>query len=106
MPLLVVKRDNRRQRFDRQKLIAGMQRACEKRPVSIQALEEIAMGIERGAQELGEKEIAGEWFGEQVMNALRLLDEVAYVRFASVYRSFRDASEFAAELAKIQASAK
>lgn len=104
VPLMVVKRDNRRQRFDRRKLVAGMQRACEKRPVSVQTLEEIAASIERQAGELSEKEIAGAWFGEQVMKALRSLDEVAYVRFASVYRSFRDASEFAAELAKIQAS--
>lgn len=101
-PLLVVKKDNRRQLFDRNKIIAGLTRACEKRPVSIQKLEEIAAQIERKAYELGEKEIAAQWFGEQAMSALKELDEVAYVRFASVYRSFRDAEEFVQELDKLR----
>jgi len=102
MALQVIKRDNRRQLFDRTKLVAGMRRACEKRPVSTSDLEEIASSIERAAQELGEREIAGQWFGEQVMKALRQIDEVAYVRFASVYRSFRDMNEFAEELNKMR----
>jgi len=100
--LYVIKRDNRRQLFDRQKLISGMMRACEKRPVSASKLEEVGAKIERAAFELGEREIAGHWFGEQVMQSLRELDDVAYVRYASVYRSFRDVDEFALELKKIK----
>jgi transcriptional repressor NrdR len=97
-PLIVVKKDGSRTPFDRQKLIAGMRRACEKRPVPVARIEKVAADIERKAQELGEREISSRWFGEQVMIALREIDEVAYVRFASVYRSFRDADEFAREL--------
>lgn len=97
-PLTVVKKDGSRTPFDRNKLIGGMRRACEKRPVPTAKIEKLAADIERKAQELGEREISSRWFGEQVMGALRELDEVAYVRFASVYRSFRDVDEFAREL--------
>jgi transcriptional repressor NrdR len=97
-PLTVVKKDGSRTPFDRLKLIAGMRRACEKRPVPVARIEKVAADIERKAQELGEKEISSRWYGEQVMDALRELDAVAYVRFASVYRSFRDVDEFAREL--------
>ena len=96
--LTVVKKDGSRTGFDRHKLIAGMVRACEKRPVPVPKIEKVALEIERRAQELGEREISSRWFGEQVMAALRELDQVAYVRFASVYRSFRDVEEFAREL--------
>lgn len=102
IPLYVVKRDDRRQLFDRSKLVSGMMRACEKRPVSASTLEEIGSRIERCAFELGESEVSGKWLGEQVMFALREIDDVAYVRFASVYRSFRDVDEFAMELKKIK----
>ncbi|HEY4223826.1 MAG TPA: transcriptional regulator NrdR [Myxococcota bacterium] len=97
-PLTVVKKDGSRTPFDRDKLVAGMRRACEKRPVPIARIDKVAVDIERKAQELNEREISSRWFGEQVMGALRELDEVAYVRFASVYRSFRDVDEFAREL--------
>lgn len=95
---LVVKKDGRREAFDREKLLHGLQKACEKRPVSAEQLEEIAIAVERRLQELGEKEISSSEVGEQVMERLQALDEVAYVRFASVYRSFRDVGEFMSEL--------
>jgi len=96
IPYMVVKKDGSRERFERQKLIAGLLKACEKRPVSVAALEEIANQIEARLQE--EKELATAEIGEFVMQELRRLDKVAYVRFASVYRHFRDVSEFMAEL--------
>ncbi|MBI1948061.1 MAG: transcriptional repressor NrdR [Deltaproteobacteria bacterium] len=96
--LVVVKKDGSRAPFDRQKLLGGVRRACEKRPVPTARIQQLIADIERRAQELGEREIASRWIGEQVMAALRELDEVAYVRFASVYRSFRDVEEFAREL--------
>jgi transcriptional repressor NrdR len=97
MPL-VVKKDGRREPFDRDKLLLGLKKACEKRPVSIDQLEELVSGVEKRLQDLGEKEIASSAVGEDVMRRLRELDEVAYVRFASVYRSFRDIGEFMTEL--------
>jgi transcriptional repressor NrdR len=102
MPIYVVKKDMRRQLFDRQKIIKGMTRACEKRPISTGDIEKAALNIEKRAYELGEKEIAAQWVGEQIMQALRKIDEVAYVRFASVYRSFRDVDEFAKELENLR----
>lgn len=104
-PLFIVKRDGRRQLFDRRRILAGLQRACEKRPIASDKIEQISLDVERRAYELGEKELASVWVGEQVMAALRDLDQVAYVRFASVYRSFRDVAEFAEELHRLQASA-
>ncbi len=95
---LVVKKDGRREPFDRLKVLAGLQRACEKRPVSSEALEAVVSGIERRLQESGEKEVASAAIGEQAMAHLQGLDEVAYVRFASVYREFRDLGEFMSEL--------
>lgn len=100
--LLVVKKDGSRETFDRNKLVGGLRRACEKRPVPTARIDQIGVDIEKRASELGEREISSRWFGEQVMEALRGLDEVAYVRFASVYRSFRDADEFARELALLR----
>src|SRR5262249_57698672 len=87
---LVVKKDGRREAFDREKLTAGLKKACQKRPVSMDAIERIAAEVERELQESGEKEVPASFIGERVMAALRKLDPVAYVRFASVYRSFRD----------------
>lgn len=95
---LVVKKDGRREAFDRTKIIAGMQRACEKRPVSIATIEKMVDRLELSLQESGEKEIDSSRIGEAVMEALHELDEVAYVRFASVYRQFKDINEFMSEL--------
>lgn len=95
---LVVKKDGRREPFDRHKIIAGMQRACEKRPVSIGTIEKVVDRLELSLQESGEKEVASSRIGCAVMEALHGIDEVAYVRFASVYRQFKDINEFMAEL--------
>lgn len=98
---LVVKKDGRREIFDRVKIVAGLKRACEKRPVSIEAIEGIVERIERGLQERGEKEVVSSVIGEAVMRELHGLDKVAYVRFASVYRSFQDIGEFMEELEQL-----
>jgi transcriptional repressor NrdR len=100
---LVVKKDGRREAFDRTKIIAGIQRACEKRPVSIATIEKFVDRLELGLQESGEKEVEASRIGEAVMAELHQLDEVAYVRFASVYRQFKDINEFMAELKGILA---
>lgn len=100
---LVIKKDGRRQPFDRLKVIAGIQRACEKRPVSIATIEKIVDQIERQLQESGEREVESSRIGQAVMEALHALDQVAYVRFASVYRQFKDINEFMAELKDILA---
>lgn len=94
----IVKKDGRRETFDRDKLLAGLQKACEKRPVSADQLEETLVAVERLLQGVGEKEVPSSVIGEEVMRRLHALDEVAYVRFASVYRSFRDITEFMEEL--------
>src|SRR5881396_1203900 len=98
IPYMVVKKDGTRERFDRQKLIQGLLKACEKRPVSVAAVEGIADRVETTLQERPEKEIATADVGTFVMEELRKLDKVAYVRFASVYRQFRDIGEFMNEL--------
>ncbi len=98
---LVVKKDGRREAFDRDKLVAGLKKACEKRPVPVEKIEELVTAIERKLQELGEKEVPSTTIGSLVMEKLPALDEVAYVRFASVYRSFRDIAEFMDELTDI-----
>jgi transcriptional repressor NrdR len=95
---LIIKKDGRREAFDRDKLLNGLQKASEKRPVSVEQLDEVITCIERKLQETGEKEVASSVIGEEVMRRLAALDEVAYVRFASVYRSFRDLAEFMTEL--------
>lgn len=95
---LVVKKDNRREVFDRLKIVAGLTKACEKRPVSAAAIEQAADRVERLVQERAEKEVQSSMIGEAVMNELHTLDPVAYVRFASVYRSFQDVGEFMNEL--------
>jgi transcriptional repressor NrdR len=100
MPL-VVKKDGRRETYERIKIINGLKRACEKRPVSINTIEAIADRIERNLQERGEKEIMSSVIGEATMRELHDTDEVAYVRFASVYRSFKDINEFMVELEEL-----
>ncbi len=94
----VVKKDGRREPFDRAKLLAGLQRACQKRPVSSEALERLVDVIERKLVESGDKETTSRAIGEKVLVSLRDIDRVAYVRFASVYRSFDDVEQFMAEL--------
>ena len=101
MPLVVVKRDGSRQSFDRMKLINGMIRACEKRPVPLSVLEQIGDDIEQELQSKLEREISTVDIGEMVMARLKNVDEVAYVRFASVYRSFKDINTFMEELTKL-----
>ncbi|MBI5198122.1 MAG: transcriptional repressor NrdR [Nitrospirae bacterium] len=95
---MVVKKDGRREVFDRQKIIQGLIKACEKRPVSMETIEEFVAQIEKKFQEGGEKEIPSSVIGQEVMQGLHQLDEVAYVRFASVYRHFKDINEFMEEL--------
>jgi transcriptional repressor NrdR len=98
IPYMVVKKDGRRERFERQKLVAGLLKACEKRPVRVSALEEVADKLEALLQDKPEREMSTEEIGAHVMQSLRQLDKVAYVRFASVYRNFRDLDEFKHEL--------
>ena len=98
IPFMVVKKDGTRERFGRQKVIAGVLKACEKRPVSVSALEAVADRIESTLQDRPEKEISTQEIGGLVMEELKNLDKVAYVRFASVYRHFRDIGEFMDEL--------
>lgn len=98
IPYMVVKKDGRRERFERQKLVAGLLKACEKRPVRVPALEAIADRIEAVLQDTPEREITTEAIGARVMSELKHLDKVAFVRFASVYRNFRDLDEFKDEL--------
>ena len=95
---VVVKKDGRREPFDRNKILGGLKKACEKRPVAMDVLEEIVSRIEKRAQESGEKEIPSSMIGGEVMRELQNLDEVAYVRFASVYREFKGINEFMDEL--------
>ena len=95
---VVVKQDGRREPFDREKIMTGLRKACEKRPVSMDNLERVVERIESWAQERGGKEIPAKDIGERVMEELHELDEVAYVRFASVYRQFKDINQFMSEL--------
>ena len=98
---MVVKRDGSRESFDRNKILNGIIRACEKRPVSMEQLEDLVNDIERNLNNLMEKEVSSAYIGDLVMERLAKLDEVAYVRFASVYRSFKDVSTFVAEIEKL-----
>jgi transcriptional repressor NrdR len=98
IPYMVVKKDGRRERFERQKFVAGLLKACEKRPVRVAALEAIADKVESALQEKPEREMTTDEIGACVMGELKNLDKVAYVRFASVYRNFRDIDEFKNEL--------
>ena len=98
---VVVKKDGRRELFDRQKILHGLEKACEKRPVGVDARESLVAKIEKRLQEKGEKEIPSSWIGEEIMSGLKGIDEVAYVRFASVYRQFKDIKEFVEEIREL-----
>ena len=98
LPLVVVKKDGSRQSFDRSKILRGIQRSCEKRPVPVADMERMASEIEQEVQNSLEREVSTEIIGEKVMEKLKKADEVAYVRFASVYRQFKDVNEFMDEL--------
>lgn len=95
---MVVKKDGRRETFDRTKILAGLKKACEKRPISIATIETVTDRIEKRIQEMGETEIESRVIGEELMKELHQLDQVAYVRFASVYREFKDIDQFMDEL--------
>ena len=100
LPLLV-KKDGRREEFDRDKIISGVRKACQKRPVSIKNIEDLVDRVEQYLQELGDKEVHAVKVGEKVISEIYKLDDVAYVRFASVYRSFKDVNEFMVELKEV-----
>ncbi len=101
MMLMVVKKDGSREAFDRNKIINGIIKACEKRPVPMADIEHIVNEIERGLNNMMEKEVESTFIGELIMEQLKKLDEVAYVRFASVYRQFTDVNTFVAEIEKL-----
>ncbi|MFA5638341.1 MAG: transcriptional regulator NrdR [Anaerovoracaceae bacterium] len=103
MILMVVKKDGRREPFDRNKVLTGIIKACEKRPVSMTDIEKTVNDIERSLNNMMEKEVASSFVGELIMEKLKELDEVAYVRFASVYRQFTDVNTFVAEVEKLLA---
>lgn len=96
--LVVVKKDGRREPFDRTKIIEGLEKACEKRPISVELIENLVNDLERELQERGEREVESKEIGEKLISKLYEIDEVAYVRFASVYRSFKDVNQFMDEL--------
>ncbi len=98
---MIVKKDGRREPFNREKILSGIRRACQKLPVSMTDIEEFVDSLELYFQELGKKEVGSSEIGERVINKLKEWDEVAYVRFASVYRQFKDINEFMAELEEI-----
>ena len=95
---MVVKKDGRREPFDRKKILGGIMKACEKRPISMEKMEEIVTQLERQIQKKSDREVASTRIGELVTEKLRQLDDVAYVRFASVYRQFKDVGQFMEEL--------
>ena len=97
MPMLI-KKDGRREAYNREKVVSGLKKACEKRPVSMTAIDEFVDSLEKKLQDMGEREVPTQWIGERMMEGLAQLDEVAYVRFASVYRQFKDINEFMDEL--------
>jgi len=102
MTPLIIKNDGRRQPYDRNKLLAGLRRACVKRPISAEALERLLSQVERWMADSGEQEISSSKLGERVLVELRELDQVAYVRFASVYRDFQDLGEFLDEFTRLK----
>ncbi len=97
-PVMIIKKDNRREEFDREKVMRGIQKACEKRAISINQIEQVVDDIERNLQEGRDREVSAKVVGEKIINALKDLDDVAYVRFASVYREFKDVTDFIQEL--------
>jgi len=106
IPIMIVKKDGRREVFRREKVRSGMQRACEKRNISMDVIEEFIDNLERDLRETGKKEIPSQKVGELIMEALHKLDDVAYVRFASVYREFKDVNDFVSELRTLLSSEK
>jgi transcriptional repressor NrdR len=104
--LMVIKKDGRREPFDRKKILAGIMKACEKRPVNIEKMGEVVTQIERAVQKKSDREVASSRLGELLMEKLKCIDDVAYVRFASVYRQFRDVGQFMEELKGILAKEK
>jgi transcriptional repressor NrdR len=102
--LMVLKRDGRREEFSREKLLAGLKKACQKRPVSLKAMDDLVDHIVAVVTEKFESEVPGEFIGKLVMDGLREIDEVAYVRFASVYRRFQEATDFVHEVKKLEAA--
>ena len=98
IPIMIIKKDGRREVFNREKVRAGLKKACEKRNISINVIEEAIDNLERDLRETGEKEIPASFVGEKIMTMLHGLDDVAYVRFASVYREFKDVNDFVSEL--------
>jgi transcriptional repressor NrdR len=101
IPVMIIKKDGRREIFSREKVRQGMARACEKRNISVEIIEEFIDNLERDLKEIEEKEISSSIIGEKIMTKLHELDEVAYVRFASVYREFKDVNDFFSELKKL-----
>ncbi len=99
--LMIIKKDGAREPFDRSKIVSGMTKACEKRPISMDEIESFVSGLEREFQERGDREIDSTEIGERVISKLYEIDEVAYVRFASVYRSFKDVNQFMSELKEL-----
>jgi transcriptional repressor NrdR len=97
-PVMIVKKDGRREEFDRDKVLRGIQKACEKRAISVNLIEEIVEEIEQSLRENNDREIASTVVGEKIIQALKAVDDVAYVRFASVYREFKDVADFIQEL--------
>jgi len=95
---MVIKKDGRREQFDRQKILSGIKKACEKRPISMESIDKLVENVEQACQEVQAEEISSTLIGEKIMNELKMFDGVAYVRFASVYRQFRDVGEFMSEL--------
>jgi transcriptional repressor NrdR len=102
--LMVLKRDGRREEFSREKLLGGLKKACQKRPISLKAMDDLVDHIVAVVTEKFESEVPGEFIGKMVMDGLRELDEVAYVRFASVYRRFQEATDFVQEVKKLEAA--
>jgi transcriptional repressor NrdR len=98
LPVMVVKKDGRREEFSRTKILNGIKKACEKRAISVEQLEDIVDAVERDFREVNHKEISSKAVGEKIMKLLQALDDVAYVRFASVYREFKDVDDFIEEL--------
>ena len=106
IPIMIIKKDGRREEFSREKVRSGLQRACEKREISMNVIEEFIDELERDLKETGEKEIPSHSIGEKIMIKLHALDDVAYVRFASVYREFKDVNDFVAELKNLLSNEK
>jgi transcriptional repressor NrdR len=106
IPIMIIKKDGRREVFSKEKVRSGIQKACEKRDISVNIIDEFVSELERDLRETGEKEIPAEVIGEKIMAKLHRLDDVAYVRFASVYRDFKDVNDFVSELKTLLSNGK